>query len=750
MKRIRGWIALVLLQGVLAPIAAASAPDAGKMWEQFAANGDYNKSMAAYAVMTSTGYDGADVDAALCKEHAADVRTAVETVPVSIAIHRVAYLCADATGDAATAEREMEVLAALARHALKQAGDPQVARPIAIVAPADAYALLLSSGMEEKYEYYTYLRPLRYFPLVLVAWDADAGHERHLAFDYVDVLQQLDIGQPQYQGMPVVRDWMMSAFIDGGPLAALDISAVRSAAMTDLAADKLAKIRGAAQSGGVQSMKGWLFLCAGKDKPAGCADGLMDALLAQAEQKHAIPMAMLAYAYFDGVGTKADTATAWTLLDAAERKWPGGASQEFADIWTTVHGDSPLPAELQKRLEAIASTQPMVRRLLLQREVAKAKPQLGDADKAFLAAADQNGRGLGYALLVDYYRKLEQPGPVWEWTIKAAEAGNATTQSWYASALLYGGGEQVKRDSAKGIEFARRAAHGGDAWSARQMSFQRIKEGDYAGAEGWLLSSADAGDIDSIMQLANFYEHERPRVSGKIDRAVELYQMLARLGDEGASARQALARLAIEGRGMPKDTAKAIQWLRADADKGNHESEVMLGMHYLEGHFGKVDESEGVRWLQRAMKAGHEDAFTAYSSWLFYTKDTAESRAQALDMLARAHADGNRSASNNYAWALCTSPRPEIYDAKRGLEASAKLGDVETLSPGWVDTVAACYAATGDFKRAVELQTRAARELAAFDTPAEAEKRKGKPAGYQKRLDLYRAGKRYEEFEHNQ
>ena len=43
-----------------------------------------------------------------------------------------------------------------------------------------------------------------------------------------------------------------------------------------------------------------------------------------------------------------------TLLDAAERKWPGGASQEFADIWTTVHGDSPLPAELQKRLEAIA------------------------------------------------------------------------------------------------------------------------------------------------------------------------------------------------------------------------------------------------------------------------------------------------------------------------------------------------------------------------------------------------------------
>lgn len=750
MKGIRGWIALVLLQGALAPLAGAAVPDAGGMWEQFLARGSYTKSMAAYGVLTSTGYDGTDVDAALCKEHVADLRSAVETVPVSIALRRVAYLCADATGDTATADREMEVLAALSRHALKQAGDQQVAQPIAIIAPADAYALLLTSGMEEKYEYYPYLRPLRYFPLVLVAWDADAGHERHLAFDYVDVLQQLDISQPQYQGMPVVRDWMMSAFIDSGPLAAIDISAVRSAAMIEAPADKLAKIRGAAQSGGVQSMKSWLFLCARKDKPAGCVDGMMDALLAQAEQKNALPMAMLAYAHFDGLGTKADPATAWTLLDAAERKWPGGALQEFADTWTTMHPASPLPAELQKRLDTAATTQPMVRRFLLQRQVAEEKPRLSDSDKTFLATPEQNGRGLGYALLVDYYRKLEQPGPMWEWTIKAAEAGNATTQSWYASALLYGGEEQVKRDPAKGVEFARRAAHGGDAWSARQMSFQRIKEGDYAGAEGWLLSAADAGDIDSIMELASFYEHERPGVNGKIDRAVELYLMLARLDEQGASARQALARLAIEGRGMPKDTAKAIKWLRADADKGNHDSEVMLGMHHLEGHFGKVDEAEGIRWLQRAMKGGHEDAFTAYSSWLFYTKDTAESRAQALEILARAHADGNRSASNNYAWALCTSPRPEIYDAKRGLEASTKLGDVDTMSAGWLDTVAACYAATGDFKRAVELQARASRELAAFDTPAEAEKRKGKPAGHQKRLDLYKAGKRYEEFEHNQ
>lgn len=750
MKRIYGSLALAVAQLAMIPIAAAAAPDAGEMWRQFLANGNYAKSMAAYDVTQAVGYDGSDVDAASCKTNAAALRSAIDTVPVSIAIRRVAYLCADATGDKDAVERELEVLAVLSRHALGQAGDPQVARPIPVVAPADAYALLLTSGMEEKYEYYLYTRPLRHFPVVLVAWDEDRASERHFAFDYVDVLQQLDMEQ-KFEGMPIVRDWIAGAFLDGtGPLAAVDMAALRSSATTNVLADKLAKIRGAALAGGLQSLKGWLILCARKDKPAGCTDGLIDALLAQAEKKNAGPMALLAYAYLDGVGVKTDTRTAWALVDAAERRWPGGALVELADVWATMHVDAPFPSELQQRLDAAAESQSMVRRFLLQREIGKEKPQLGDGDVDFLARPDQNGLGFGYALLVDYYRKLDQPVPSWQWTIKAAEAGNATTQSWYASALLNGEQGHVNRDAAKGLAFAARAAHGGDAWSARRMSHERAKLRDFQGAEGWLLSAADAGDIDSIMYLASYYEQERPGVTGNIERAVELYRMLAGLGTHGAPARRALAELALKGRGMAKDPAKAMQWLRADADAGDHDSEVILAMHHLEGDFGKVDEAEGARWVQRAMKAGHSDAYTAYGSWLYYSKDTTESRAQALDLLSRAHADGNVGASNNYAWVLCTSPRAEIYDPKRGLDVSAKLGDVETMDAGALDTVAACHAANGDFRQAVELQTRAARELAAYDTPQQAEERKGKPPGYERRLDLYKAGKRYEEFERNQ
>ena len=750
MNRIYAWLALAIAQLAMAPIAAAA--DAGEMWRQFLANGNYEKSMAAYDVTLSVGYDGSDVDAASCKENAAALRSAIDTVPVSIAIRRVAYLCADATGDKDAAEREMQVLAMLSRHALGQAGDPQVARPIPVVAPADAYALLLTSGMEEKYEYYLYTRPLRYFPLVLVAWDEDRASERHFAFDYVDVLQQLDMEQ-KFAGMPIVRDWIAQAFLGGrsaGPVAAVDMAALRSSATTTVLADKLAKIRGAAQAGGPQSMKGWLILCARKDKPVGCTDGLIDALLAQAEKKNAVPMAMLAYAYLDGVGVKADAKAAWVLLDAAERRWPGGALVELADVWATMHVDAPFPSEMQQRLDVAAKAQPMVRRFLLQREIEKKKSQLGDGDVAFLARPDQNGRGLGYALLVDYYQKLDQPATLWQWTIKAAEAGNATTQAWYASALLNGVQGHVNRDVAKGLAFAAQAAQGGDAWSARRMSHERAMVRDFQGAEGWLLSAADAGDIDSIMYLASYYEQERPGVTGDIERAVELYRMLAGLGTQGAPARRALAELALKGRGMAKDPAKAMQWLRADADSGDHESEVLLAMHHLEGDFGKVEEAEGTRWVQRAMKAGHSDAYTAYGSWLYYTKDTKESRTKGLELLSRAHADGNEGASNNYAWVLCTSPRVEIYDPKRGLEVSAKLGDVETMDAGALDTVAACHAANGDFRQAIELQTRAARELAAYDTPQQAAERKGKPPGYERRLDLYKAGKRYEEFERNQ
>jgi TPR repeat protein len=749
------WLALPLvLAGMSAAVTASAAPrhpDAAAMWELFLAKRPvYKETLAAYDVLVSLGHDGAGVNAESCTEHAAAIRSAVDAVPVSIALRRIAYMCADASGDSALAATQAEALAALVRHAMQQVGDPATARPIKVVAPADAYALLQIRGLEEQYEYYSFTRPARYFPMVLVVWDKEARVERHLAFDYVDVLHRLD-SQQQYDGMPIMREWIAEGFLESGRslLAAADMRAVRAADSTNTRADKVAKLRGAAELGGMQAAKVWLLSCADEDAKAGCSDGLVAALLTQAEAKRAAPMALLAYAYLDGVGTKADAQAAWPLLDAAEKRWPGGALNEFADLWVTLHGDLPLPAGLRQRLDAAGDGAARVFRLQL--EVQQDKPDLSKADIAFLAAPERNGRGLGYSVLDDYYTKLEDATQAWQWLVKAAEAGDAGSQAVYASTLIFGDEKaHVQPDAARGRKFAVEAAQGGDGWAARYMANEQVKAEDFKSAEAWLLGSANAGDIDSIMYLASLYAEERNGVSAGVDRGIELYRMLADLGQAGASARRALAEYALSGRGMAKDPAKALQWLRVDAEAGDDDSQLALGIHHLKGDFGKADEKEGVRWVDRAMKAGNEDAVTAYGSWLFYSKDTTESRAKALQLLRDAVAKGNVGASNNYAWILCTSPRSELYDPKRGMEVATQLGNIDALAAGTLDTVAACYAANGDFAKAVELQTRAARELAAYETPQGKRERGDKPAGYERRLKLYADGKRYQEIDQNE
>ncbi|GAB3371023.1 hypothetical protein GCM10027431_19360 [Lysobacter rhizosphaerae] len=743
------------IAGMLAPgvsfAADAAKPDVAGMWRAFLATGEYAKAIAAFDVLPNLGYTGETVDPVRCTSEAAALDAALEAAPVSIALRRAAYLCAAAGTDSAAAERALEMLAALSRHALKQAGDPRLSPPIPIVAPVDGYALLMSSGWEPRYEYYAQFRPERHFPLVIVGWDEEAKVERHLAFDYVNPLLATTRDM-DFHGMPVMRTWLANAFVQGRSLASVDLSAVRAAGEAASLDDKVAKLRAAAANGGILSAGLWLMVCGEQGSSKRCGEGLVDALLPQAEKKQALPMALLAVAQFEGIGTKADPKAAWRLLDAAERRWPlGGALIHFADLWESLHGDAALPKALVERIERAPENRAL-RMWMIQRSIRADKPHLEAGDVAFLQEAAQNELGLGYGALADYYEKLGQEREYLDWTVKAAKAGSARHQALYASALLFGDHDKfVPVDRANGQKLATEAAQGGDAWAARWLSHESFLAGDRKAAEGWLLGPAAAGDLDAAMRLAELYAEEWPELSGDATRAIEIYRMISDIGDKGATARRELAELALKGIGMPRDTAQAMAWLKPDAERGDTASQIALGAHYLEGDFGARDEAEGARWLDRAIKAGDRDAMADYGSWLFYKKNTPQSRAQGMDMLARADAEGNKGGTNNYAWMLCTSPLKEVYDPKRGLEVSKRLGeDMEEMPAGWVDTVAACYAANGDFVRAVELQTRAVKEMNAYESPRVAKERNGKESGRARRLGLYKAGKRYEELEQDE
>ena len=107
------------------------------MWERFLASADADKAYGALDVLNSVDYDIESVDAEKCAQHDADLKAAITAAPVSMAVRRAAFLCADATGDAAAAEREMAILAALSQYALKQSGaEPLLGDPMRVMAPA--------------------------------------------------------------------------------------------------------------------------------------------------------------------------------------------------------------------------------------------------------------------------------------------------------------------------------------------------------------------------------------------------------------------------------------------------------------------------------------------------------------------------------------------------------------------------------------------------------------------------------------
>lgn len=740
-----------LFVAIVAPVSAATPSakpgglDPRAAWETFLATADSTAVNNAYEALDAVGYDGELVEPDRCVAGHDALGAAVAVVPVSLALRRASYLCAQAAGDGTAADRAMDDLAVLSRDALRGAGDLESGRPIRVVAPVDAAALVVSSGLQVSYLYYPQQRPTRYFPLVLAAKDADTGAERHLVFDFVDVAYRLDRSD-KFAGFPVLRNNWVDGYIKNGvkgrQVYALDARAVIQA-VYESGDEQLKTLREGAALAGIESAHWWLVLCARKPSEH-CADGLVDALLPQAEKQFAYPMVLLALAQLDGVGTTRNADAAWALLDGANRHWPGEAIAQFTRIWRDIHPSGSLPPPLVKRLEqARAGGNRYYQRLLIAQKLqGTAKPVLDAGDIGFLSEPVENGIGRGYGVLADYYK---QRGEIAEMLVarrKAAEAGWADAQYRYGYELEHGQ-YGLARDQAAGRTLLAAAAHGGSDNAMTYLGEVASFEGRWRDAEAWQLAAMMDADVDAAVGIAELYEHERPGVSGKIDRAILIYRALD--NDGSATGRRHLAALALEGRGMPKDPAQARKWLLVDAEKDDPKSQMLLGHGLVEGRFGAPDEAEGVRWMERALATKDDDARDDFAFWLYNRKATRDARRRALSLWADGDAGGDRLATNGLAWALCTGDEAD-FDPKRGLDVAKRMGDPAELPAGLLDTLAACYGAAGNFAQATTTQQQVIERLVkpATATPDEWRKRM-KP--FTERLDLYRSGTRYRDAE---
>jgi TPR repeat protein len=716
--------------------------DPERVWARFLAEADLGKAYAHYDVLDAVGYTYATVDADRCREQDKTLREAVRALPVSIAIHRAAMLCADATGDAAVAESEATALAVLSRHALTSRGDAAWHRPVPVLSPRDIYALIALLGYEFRYEYYKSLHPRRYLPMVVAAWDPEARVERHIAFDFIDPTYHIS-RDDTYSGYPFQRHVLADAFVQmqskGGEAVAVDMLAMQAAFTAASVDEGLGHLREGAAQGGIASLSNWMLRCV-SDKTPHCEDGLIDALLPLAEKEYAAPMALLALAYAEGIGVKRDARSAETLLEAADKRWHArGASVMFAAMSNLIHpGDRNDFVTRRLGMAAEAGNAEAELMLVVAKLLPDGERALTAQEISVLERPSSNDVGLGYSVLAEHYGKRGMTEQMNAASRKAADHGYATAQRERALMAIREGGGKVARDVWWADMAA--AAHGGDAYAMRYLSNEAANAKDWKGAAGWLLAAAASGDLLSLYAIADLYQTGEPGLPAGLDTAVKTYEALASdQGENGAQARRRLAALAMQGRGMKRNPKRAIEWLQVDAARGDAESQLQLATIHLRRDFEGADIAEGRRWIERAIAGGSSFAKSVYGQWLASRAgSTREDRARGLALLREAAAGDDPVARNNFAWALCVSAADDVRDPAAGLRIAKVMETDPALEPGDVDTVAACYAANGDFAAAVRLQQRAIDGLPRDD--------KGKPQGGQgifDRLDLYRAGKTY-------
>jgi TPR repeat protein len=182
---------------------------------------------------------------------------------------------------------------------------------------------------------------------------------------------------------------------------------------------------------------------------------------------------------------------------------------------------------------------------------------------------------------------------------------------------MYAKGDGVAQDDLRAYDYFSRIAnaHAEDSPSAPQASIV----------------------ANAFVALGRYYVSGIPntRVKADPERAREMFSYAASYFGN-AEAQYNLARMYLDGVGMPRDTKYGIRWLGLAARKGQHQAQALLGQMLCSGDRLPRQTARGLMWLTLA-----QDSATADETWIKDTYKTAlskasdDDRAMALQMLER-------------------------------------------------------------------------------------------------------------------
>lgn len=121
---------------------------------------------------------------------------------------------------------------------------------------------------------------------------------------------------------------------------------------------------------------------------------------------------------------------------------------------------------------------------------------------------------------------------------------------------------------------------------------------DLGAAKSWYEKAAGNNSADAFYALGLMYETGQ---AGEKDlaRAFDLYHKAVATGPQ-SDAEYAIGRMLLRGRGVARNAAESVLWLKKAAQHGNPAGQYMLAAAYEAGWGVRVDDGEAYYWYRRA------------------------------------------------------------------------------------------------------------------------------------------------------
>ena len=720
--------------------AAADAPkgrplpslaDPGAAWSRLLAQGTQADVSSAYDVMREMYHDGELTDGCAARLDALD--EAIHRVPVGVALWHSGAGCATKAGDAARAARYAEGVDALAAYALSRDSSGPSTVPVSILNVDDAWPLVQATGMDVLYRYHDNAREPRHYATTYALWDAEAKTERHVSFDFLDPLYRLK-STDEFAGYPAYRVNLRTAFVEAqtkeGDERAEDLAAAAKFDPSATGAARFDVLRAGAASGGLASIGRWLAAC--DAKPATECAGLVDALLPFAEKDLAMYRVQLALAYARGIGVRRDIDAALVLLDSASTRWPNGnALSRFTEDWLRMESTAP-PGAVMERLQRAAAAGSRRAQIAHMRALVAGNDASRPLDKTASAAVmELAAAGYGPAQVrayLDLLARKQEPAAI-AMLRKAADGGDADAQERLAERMLLGQG--MPRDRSGALALMRKAADS-DPLAMQWMGQYSAGHRAWDEAEAWFFSGLLYDNWRALVALLEMYQTPDGKKATP-ERIKQLYEALVAGVDE-PEVRRSYATYLSRAPGIDRPRARSL--LEQDAKAGDMISTHMLGRWLVQGKLGAPDSKAGMKLLEASMATRDSDAIDAFANFLYYDQRTPHARARAFEVERDLIGKGYKPAMNTRAWWLCTSEDPALRAPAEGLEVARKMGPPADLHEAYLDTLAACEAANGNFAAAVTHEAAVVEAWEFFPPP-------GGTGEVKARLAAYRAAKPY-------